>query len=104
MLLSKNNFEEGDIVSVRLISGDEIIGKFVSQDMLEMVLDKPIMIAMTSKGPGLMPIMVTVDPDTKHPIQKSHIMFRGKTVKDVADQYLYQTTGIQPVSAGGIVS
>jgi hypothetical protein len=48
--------------------------------------------------------MMTVNPDNDYSINKSSVIFQGSTVKEIADQYLFQTTGIQPVSAGSIVT
>jgi hypothetical protein len=31
-------------------------------------------------------------------------VFQGATVKEIGEQYTFQTTGIQPVSAGSIVT
>jgi hypothetical protein len=62
------------------------------------------MLAMTQKGPAMAPVMMTVNPDNDYTINKSSVIFQGSTVKEIADQYLFQTTGIQPVSAGSIVT
>jgi hypothetical protein len=89
---------------MKLSNGEEVIGKFVSEDMSEIVVSKPVMLAMTQKGPAMAPVMMTVDPDKDYAINKNVIMFKNPTVKEIADQYTYQTTGIQPVSAGSIVT
>ena len=103
MLLEKPKFKEGDIVSLKLISGEEIIGKYISEDIADIIIKNPIMLAMTPKGPAMNPMMVTVDLDQEFNIAKSAVILRGNTVKDVADQFIFQTTGIQPVSAGSII-
>lgn len=104
MLLQKSKFDAGDIISMKLSNGEELIGKFVSEDMSEIVVSKPVVLAMTQKGPAMAPVMMTVDPDKDYAINKSMIIFKNPTVKEIADQYTYQTTGIQPVSAGSIVT
>lgn len=103
MFLEKSKFTEGDTVSLKLISGDEVIGKFVKEDMTTITLNKPVMLAMTQKGPAMAPIMMTVNPDNEYAINKSAVLFQGSTVKEIAEQYIFQTTGIQPVSAGSII-
>ncbi len=103
MLLQKSKFDAGDIVSLKLTSGEEIVGKFVSEDMMEIVLTKVVMLAMTQKGVGMAPYMVTINPDKEYAINKQAVILKAHTDKDVADQYTYQTTGIQPVSAGSII-
>jgi len=104
MLVEKNKFSVGDTVSLKLLSGEEVIGKYVSEDMMEIVLSKPVMLAMSKNGPAMAPVMMTVDPDKDYAINKNAVMFKGLTDKNIADQYIFQTTGIQPVSAGGIVT
>lgn len=103
MLLQKSKFDAGDIVSLKLTSGEEIVGKYVSEDMMEIVLTKVVMLAMTQKGVGMAPYMVTIDPDKEYAINKQAVILKAHTDKDIADQYTYQTTGIQPVSAGSII-
>ena len=104
MLLEKSKFTEGDIVSFKLTTGDEVIGKYVKEDMTTFTIARPVMLAMTQKGPAMAPVMMTVNPDNDYSINKSSVIFQGSTVKEIADQYLFQTTGIQPVSAGSIVT
>lgn len=103
MLLQKTKFTENDIISFKLISGEEIIGKYVSEDMVDIIIHYPIMLAMTQKGPAMAPLMMTVDPDKDFNIPKSVISFKGITNKEIADQYILQTTGIQPVTTGNII-
>lgn len=104
MLLEKSKFDSGDIISLKLISGDEVLGKFVKDDMVSITVSKPVMLAMTQKGPAMTPVMLTVNPDADFTINKSAVVLQGATVKEIAEQYIFQTTGIQPVSAGSIVT
>jgi hypothetical protein len=104
MFLEKSKFAEGDIISLKLFSGEEIVGKFVKEDMSSITIGRPLSIAMTAKGPGLGPVMFTINPDADYSINKSAVVLQGHTLKDVGEQYTFQTTGIQPVSAGSIVT
>jgi hypothetical protein len=104
MLLEKSKYTESDIISFKLINGDEIIGKYVKEDMMSYTINRPVMLAMTKNGPAMAPIMMTVSPDNDYTINKSAVMFNGATVKEIGEQYIFQTTGIQPVSAGSIVT
>lgn len=103
MLLEKVKFTQGDIISLKLISGEEVVAKYISEDLSDIVIHSPVMLAMTQKGPAMAPFMITVDQEKDLSISKTSIVLRSFTVKDVADQYRFQTTGIQPVSAGGII-
>lgn len=103
MLLQKSKFDEGDVISLKLITGEELLGKYVSEDMMEIVLAKPLVLALSKNGPAMAPIMMTADPDKDYAINKSAVITKALTDKGISDQYTYQTTGIQPVSAGSII-
>ena len=98
MLLEKTKFDEGDVITIKLISGEEVIGKFVHDTDQSLTLDKPLMLAMSQKGIGMAPVLVTVNPDTKLKFNKQAVMVTAHSDDEIAKQYIYQTTGIQPVS------
>lgn len=104
MLVSNKKFDQGDVVTIKLLSGEEVLGKFVSQCDTSITLDKALMIAMTAKGPAMAPVLITVDPDKPLEFAKSGISIIAPTQLEIANQYIYQTTGIQPVSAGSIIT
>lgn len=105
MLSFNSKVSVGDIVSIKLQSGEEIVGKLVEADTFNFILGKPLMLAMTQKGPAMAPLMMTINPDANIPFNKNCIAVGPvNTDKDIANQYTYQTTGIQPVSAGSIVA
>lgn len=104
MLFEKSKFSEGDIISLKLTSGEEIIGKYINDDDSTYLLNKPLMLAMSKQGAAMMPLMMTVNPEKDFRINKAAVLLYGETVKEVANQYVYQTTGIQPVGAGSIVT
>lgn len=104
MLLDLNKIAEGDVVSIKLVSGEEIIAKIVSESTDSFSLSKPMVLSISPKGMGLIPVFMTVSPQTVK-LNKSNIMFGpAVTDKEIAEQYIFQVTGIQPVSAGSIVT
>ena len=103
MLFNKQKFTAGDIVTIKLLSGDEIMGKFVEDSMGSITLDRPVMLAMTQKGPAMAPVLVTVNPDSKLTFNTQAVMVMAESDAEIGKQYVYQTTGIQPVTAGSII-
>ena len=103
MLLEKK-FTDNDVVSLKLASGEEVVGRFTKEDLISITLNKPLMIAMTAKGPAMAPVMMTVNPEAGLTFSKSLVITIAETDRDIANQYMFQTTGIQPVSAGSIVT
>ena len=94
-MLIEKRFTDGDVVSLKLTSGEEILGRFVKEDMVTITLSKPLMIAMTPKGPAMAPVMMTVNPESDLTFNKSSIIVSANCYKEIADQYVFQTTGIQ---------
>ena len=103
-MLFEKKFTDNTVISLKLASGEEIVGRYTKEDMISITLIKPLMIAMTPKGPAMAPVMMTVNPDAGLTFNKSLIISTAETDKDIANQYMFQTTGIQPVSAGNIVT
>ena len=105
MLINKAKYAAGDIVSFKINTGEEILGSLKEEDMMSVTLEKPLMLAMTKNGPAMAPIMMTVAPDTALTFSKSNIIVGPvETDKEIADQYRFQTTGIQLAAAGNIIT
>lgn len=105
MLINRAKYTVGDTITFKLATGEEIIGKLASEDDKTLVVERPLMLAMTKNGPAMAPILMTVDLKTTLTFNKSAIsIFPVETDKEIAEQYMFQTTGIQTVSAGSIVT
>jgi hypothetical protein len=93
MFISKG-FAEGEVVTLKLTSGEEIVAKLVEDGPLHYKLKNPQVIGMGPKGPGLMPYLFTVSPDKEIRLQKSTVTVAEPTDKQFADQFIESTTGI----------
>lgn len=103
MLFEKSTLKSGDIVVMKLSSGEEVLGKFVSEDNQNITLEKAMQIGMTPKGLALGPLSMVVHPDTKLTFNRNHVILITEPIKEVSEQYRFQTSGIQTASAGSIV-
>lgn len=92
MLINKG-FSSGDIVSLKLINGDELIARFESETADEVTVVKPLAITLGPQGLGMMPWMFLGEKDTMT-LKKNHLFAMVSSKKDAADQYLEGTTGI----------
>jgi len=84
----------GEIVTLKLTSGEELVAKLVDDGPMFYKLSKPMVIAMGPKGPGLMPYLFTVHPDKEVKLNKSTVVVIEATDKEFADQFTQSTTGI----------
>jgi hypothetical protein len=85
---------EGEVITLKLTSGEEIIAKLVEDGPVYYKLSKPMVIGMGQKGPGLMPYLFTVSPDRAIKLQKNTVTVAEATDEQFAKQFLETTTGI----------
>lgn len=103
MLISNNKYDEGDIVSFKLVNGDEIVAKVVNQDSGSWELSRPCTVLPSPKGIGLVQSLFTADQNKNISIKDQHVMMHSLCVKEIANHYFEVTTGIKPVTSGSIV-
>lgn len=92
-MLIEKPIADGDIVSIKLSNGDEIITRIVTETNDEVKIDRPLAITMTAQGLGMIPWVFLGDRE-KMSIKKSHIFVMVPSKKEAADQYMQGTTGI----------
>jgi len=93
-MLIEAPYTTGDVISVRLSSGEEIVGKLLADDTNTMKLKQPLAAMMSEKGLAMIPFMLTVDPEKDLTVSKNQIVITAKSNKEVADHYLQSTTGL----------
>lgn len=99
-MLIQNNSVENEIVTLKLISGEEIIAKCVEAGAMHVTIMRPVVIQMHQVGPNqagiaFAPFMVSTDEDAKITIPNSAISAKPtKTRKDIAANYIKMTTGL----------
>lgn len=84
----------GEVVTLKLTSGEEIVAKLVEESPMHYKLSHPQVIGMGPKGPGLMPYLFTVSPDKEVKLSKGTVVVIEATDKSFADQFIQSTTGI----------
>mgnify|MGYP000387827040 CR=1 FL=1 len=104
LLNNSQKFDKDDIVSFKLVNGDEIIAKIVSDDAMSYLVDRPCTVVPSAQGIGLMQSLFTSDVRKPVPLSKQHVMMASETIKEMQSHYIKTTTGIQPVTAGSIVT
>jgi hypothetical protein len=92
MLLQKP-ITNGDVVSLKLLNGDEIIARLESDDHNGVTVNRPLAITAGPSGLGMIPWMFLGNGDN-FTLKREHIFAMVPSKKDAADQYLTGTTGI----------
>jgi len=88
-------YKHGDVVSIKLSSGEEMIGRLVEEKSDKVIIEKPRMITMMEQGLGLGPFMFSVGVDQKATISMNSVTCIAKTHVDFSKQYTEGTTGIK---------
>jgi hypothetical protein len=100
MLIQKSNVPEiNDVVTIKLSSGEEIVGKLTEKTIDSVFLAKPVQIIMQPIGPKQMglafhPVLGSVGEVTMQ-FPLTNLSIRPvKTGDDVARNYIQATTGL----------
>jgi hypothetical protein len=93
MLISKG-VSEGEVITLKLTSGEELVAKLVEETPTHYKLSRPMVIGMGEKGPGLMPYLFTVSPDAEVKLLKTTVTVAEATDTMFAKQFIQSTTGI----------
>lgn len=96
-MLIEAPYKEGDTVSFKLSSGEELVARLESENEKSYTLKKPMVLIAQQQGLGLAPFMFSVSPDGKFVLQANSVSCVAKTQEEIAKQYLSQTSGIAMV-------
>ena len=98
-MLVESQYKTGDIISIKLSSGEEMIARFEDENEEVVTIAKPYILIAAQNGMALAPYMFTVAPDTKIKLKINNVICIVKSAKDAADMYIKQSTGIAIASA-----
>jgi len=100
MLIAKSRkIDNGDIVSFKLVNGDEIIGRVESHTDDTYVIHRPCLVVPSQQGIGLIQAMFSADPDQSLEIRKQHVMMSAATFDQLKTHYIQTTTGLLTTGA-----
>lgn len=63
MLIERSKYNINDIISFKLINGDEIVGRLVKQDGESYEINKPCVVLTSPEGIGVLQAMFGLDPE-----------------------------------------
>lgn len=87
--------EAGDIITIKLMSGEEVVAKLIENREDTLVVSKPrAVVNLPQKGIGLGPFVFTIPQNDDVEIFKKNVVCFGETEGDMARQYTQGTTGL----------
>lgn len=100
MLISKP-YQCNDVLGFKLVTGEEIIAKLVSETDEYYELSKPLTLIPTPQGMAMSQSLISADLKNNNiRLNKSTVVMHSPVRSDINSEYIRGTTGIQPVSAG----
>lgn len=94
MLIDKG-VSAGEVVTLKLMSGEEVIAKIVEETDKGYKLNKPMTLSMSQQGIGMIPFAMTVDMEKDITVRSSAVIAVEATEKQFSDAYMQNTTGIK---------
>ena len=98
-MLIEAQYKVGDVISIKLSSGEEMIARFEEENDRDVIVAKPYILIAAQNGMALAPYMFTVAPETKIKLKINNVICIVKSAKDASDMYIKQSTGIAIASA-----
>jgi hypothetical protein len=102
-MLIQKGYSAGDIVCFKLV-GEEVVAKIVEETADSYVLNKPCSVVPSQQGIGFMQSLISADINSNITLNKSHVVMHSPVIADIENHYIRTTTGIQPVTKGGIIT
>ena len=96
-MLIEAPYKVGDVVSLKLSSGEEIVARLEEETTTKFTLKKPMVLIMQQEGLGLAPYMFGATPETKFMLQAHAVSCIAKTETEIAKQYTASTSNIKIV-------
>ena len=87
--------KEGDIWTIKLTSGEELVAKIVVISEDHYMVDKPVSVAPTAQGMQLIPSVFTANTDNLVKINTSAITLMAETNSYVRDSYVSATSKVK---------
>ena len=93
-MLVEAPYQNGDVITMKSASGEEIIARLIVEDNGILTVSKPMTAVVHEQGIGMLPYLMTVSPNTNVKLNRSGLSVVAKTAKEIADEYTRQTSSL----------
>ena len=92
------NITPNEIYTIKLITGEEIVTRVISQDPQGLTLENPILCVLSPQGLQMMPALFSANMDKKVRLNTGSWALIAEVREDVRNSWIQATTGIAPAS------
>jgi hypothetical protein len=103
MLVSNQKYASGDVVSFKLVNGDEVIAKVLEETVDGWSVAAPCTVMPSQQGLGLMQSLFSAKDDAKVFLNRTHIMFHAESLEQMRVHYIKTTTGVDVIPKQSII-
>lgn len=88
MFIENSRFQPAELINLKLVNGDEIVGRLVNIENGRYTMNRPCIVITTSEGLGVLQAMFGLDPDAENLVYKEeHIVTMCHTHPKMAEHY-----------------
>ena len=91
---NSQKFDPQDVVTMKLVNGDEIVAEIVEDSAMSYTVKRPQTVVPSAKGMGLMPSLFTGKETAEIAISKQHVMMAAPSVDEMVRHYNQTVTGL----------
>lgn len=99
--MKAREFKNGEVVTMKMVSGEEVIAKIVSEKTNfpnELFVRHPHVISTNGEAFALMPYIITADEDEEVEMNAGNISGLTKPLEAISSVYIEKTSGIQLIT------
>lgn len=93
-MLIENSYKINDVVTIKLKSGEELVGRVEADDEKAIKVNTPLTLVASEKGIGLQQFLFTADISKPYVIKHEAITLIAPTRTDFAEAYNKQTSSL----------
>ena len=99
-MLIEKTLQQGDLVTIKLITGEEIIARLQEIRDDTYVISRPTMLVPTERGTALVGYLLTADIEQNVVLERAKVIVITQSKKELEAGYIQATTGISTINTG----
>jgi hypothetical protein len=102
-MLTEKTHKPNDTVTVSLINGQELIGRYIKEDMYNITIKKPLTLAIGPQGAAFQPFTMTGNSDSEVSIRLSSVVSVLSARGEISTAYGAATSGLVVPETSGLI-
>jgi len=102
-MLVNQKYASGDVVSFKMVNGDELVAKVLEETDAGFHVSAPCTVMPSQQGLGLMQSLFSAKEDIKVFLSRQHVMFHAESLEQMKAHYVKTTTGVEIIPKQSII-